>query len=67
MGAAYPELTRAQTLIEETLRLEETRFRVTLARGLAMLDDEARDLRSATTCPATSPSNSMTLTAFRSI
>ncbi len=46
MGAAYPELTRAQTLIEETLRLEETRFRVTLARGLAMLDDEARDLRS---------------------
>ena len=45
MGAAYPELTRAQALIEETLKLEETRFRVTLARGLAILDEESRDLR----------------------
>jgi alanyl-tRNA synthetase len=44
MGAAYPELTRAQALIEETLKLEETRFRTTLARGLAILDDETRDL-----------------------
>lgn len=44
MGAAFPELTRAQALIEETLKLEETRFRTTLARGLAILDDEARDL-----------------------
>ncbi|MCE2736798.1 MAG: alanine--tRNA ligase [Rhodobacter sp.] len=40
MGAAYPELTRAQPLIEETLRLEETRFRQTLDRGLKLLDDE---------------------------
>ena len=40
MGAAYPELDRAQALIEETLKLEETRFRVTLARGLTILDDE---------------------------
>ncbi len=45
MGAAYPELARAQALIEETLKLEETRFRVTLARGLAILDDESRELR----------------------
>jgi alanyl-tRNA synthetase len=45
MGAAYPELTRAQALIEETLKLEETRFRVTLARGLSILDDESRDLQ----------------------
>ncbi len=45
MGAAYPELTRAQALIEETLKLEETRFRTTLARGLAILDEESRDLR----------------------
>jgi alanyl-tRNA synthetase len=44
MGAAYPELIRAQALIEETLRLEETRFRVTLARGLTILDDESKDL-----------------------
>jgi alanyl-tRNA synthetase len=40
MGAAYPELNRAQALIEETLRLEETRFRQTLDRGLKLLDDE---------------------------
>ena len=45
MGAAYPELVRAQALIEETLKLEETRFRVTLARGLSILDDKSRDLR----------------------
>ncbi|PPQ40716.1 alanyl-tRNA synthetase [Rhodoblastus acidophilus] len=46
MGAAYPELVRAQSLIEETLKLEETRFRITLARGLTILDDETRDLTS---------------------
>jgi alanyl-tRNA synthetase len=40
MGGAYPELTRAQTVIEETLRQEETRFRQTLDRGLKLLDDE---------------------------
>ena len=40
MGAAYPELGQAQALIEETLKLEETRFRQTLARGLRLLDDE---------------------------
>ena len=44
MGQAYPELVRAEALITETLRLEETRFRATLARGLTMLDDETRDL-----------------------
>ncbi|RID93402.1 alanine--tRNA ligase [Gemmobacter lutimaris] len=40
MGGHYPELTRAQALIEETLKLEETRFRTTLDRGLRLLDDE---------------------------
>jgi alanyl-tRNA synthetase len=40
MGAAYPELTRAQALIEETLKLEETRFKQTLDRGLRLLDTE---------------------------
>ncbi len=44
MGQAYPELIRAEALISETLRLEETRFRVTLARGLSILDEEAVDL-----------------------
>ncbi|WP_404713642.1 alanine--tRNA ligase [Sphingomonas sp. MMS24-J13] len=39
MGAAYPELVRAQPLIEETLKLEETRFRQTLANGLRLLDE----------------------------
>jgi len=46
MGLAYPELGRAEALIEETLRLEETRFRKTLERGLAMLDDETKLLSS---------------------
>jgi alanyl-tRNA synthetase len=40
MGQAYPELSQAQPLIEETLLLEETRFRQTLERGLRLLDDE---------------------------
>ena len=44
MGQAYPELVRAQALIVDTLRTEETRFRVTLARGLAILDDETAEL-----------------------
>ncbi|MDP5307836.1 alanine--tRNA ligase [Paracoccus spongiarum] len=44
MGAAYPELGRAQALITETLRSEETRFRQTLDRGLRLLDDEVSRL-----------------------
>jgi len=40
MGAHYPELSRAQALVTETLRLEETRFRQTLERGLRLLEDE---------------------------
>ena len=39
MGAAYPELKRAESLVTETLRLEEIRFRETLARGLKLLDE----------------------------
>jgi alanyl-tRNA synthetase len=45
MGQAYPELIRADALITETLKLEETRFRKTLERGLAILDEESRGLR----------------------
>jgi len=44
MGAAYPELGRAQALIEESLKLEETRFKQTLERGLKLLDAELSDL-----------------------
>jgi alanyl-tRNA synthetase len=44
MGQAYPELIRASALITETLQLEETRFRKTLERGLALLDEETRSL-----------------------
>src|SRR5262245_46412585 len=44
MGGAYPELTRAEALIEETLKLEETRFRKTLERGLSILDTESAAL-----------------------
>jgi len=45
MGQAYPELIRAEALVGETLKLEETRFRRTLERGLAILDEESRGLK----------------------
>ena len=45
MGDAYPELVRAQPLITETLKLEETRFRKTLERGLGLLNDESSGLK----------------------
>ena len=44
MGAAYPELQRTETLITETLLLEENRFRRTLERGLKLLDEESAGL-----------------------
>ena len=44
MGTAYPELARAETLIEETLQLEETRFKAMLVRGLHLLEDETARL-----------------------
>ncbi len=40
MGTAYPELVRAEPLIRETLKLEETNFRRTLERGLRLLEEE---------------------------
>ncbi len=45
MGQAYPDLVRAEKLIEETLRLEETRFRKTLERGLSILDEKSSSLK----------------------
>ncbi|HEX8223421.1 MAG TPA: alanine--tRNA ligase [Allosphingosinicella sp.] len=51
MGAAYPELVRAQPLIEETLKLEETRFRQTLANGLRLLDEATGSMGPGGTLP----------------
>jgi alanyl-tRNA synthetase len=45
MGETYPELMRAQGLIMETLKLEETRFRKTLDKGLALLGEASRSLK----------------------
>jgi alanyl-tRNA synthetase len=44
MGAPYPELVRAQPLIEATLQQEETRFRQTLATGIKLLDEAVAGL-----------------------
>jgi len=44
MGEAYPELKRAEALVSETLRLEETRFRDTLARGIKLLDEATNNM-----------------------
>ena len=44
MGQAYPELVRAEALISETLKLEETRFRKTLERGLGLLSDATENM-----------------------
>jgi alanyl-tRNA synthetase len=51
MGAAYPDLVRAQPLIEETLRLEETRFRQTLDKGLRLLDEATGSMKPGETLP----------------
>lgn len=44
MGQAYPELSRGQDMIAETVRLEEERFLKTLGRGLTILEDESAEL-----------------------
>jgi alanyl-tRNA synthetase len=51
MGAAYPDLVRAQPLIEETLKLEETRFRQTLDKGLKLLDEATASMKPGETLP----------------
>ncbi|MHA1574055.1 MAG: alanine--tRNA ligase, partial [Alphaproteobacteria bacterium] len=45
MGDIYQELGRAQALISETLLLEETRFRKTLAKGLGLLAEATNTLK----------------------
>ncbi|WP_431283020.1 alanine--tRNA ligase [Humitalea sp. 24SJ18S-53] len=51
MGAAYGELIRAHALIIETLKLEETRFRTLLDRGLGLLAEETARLGAGQTLP----------------
>jgi len=51
MGQAFPELTRAQSLITETLELEEYRFKRTLDRGLGLLEEEMQKLRDGGVLP----------------
>ena len=51
MGAAYPELIRAQPLIQETLEREETRFRQTLEKGLGLLDDATASMEKGDELP----------------
>ncbi|MGB3243575.1 MAG: alanine--tRNA ligase [Sulfitobacter sp.] len=51
MGSAYAELGQAQALITETLKLEETRFKQTLERGLRLLDDEVATLKDGAALP----------------
>ncbi|MBU0800146.1 MAG: alanine--tRNA ligase, partial [Alphaproteobacteria bacterium] len=51
MGQAYPELKRAESLITETLKLEEERFKKTLDRGLKLLDEESANLKSGSQFP----------------
>ena len=51
MGAAFPELGRAQKLIETTLEQEEERFQRTLGRGLKLLDGALEELGNGKTLP----------------
>ncbi|MFG1300130.1 alanine--tRNA ligase [Xanthobacter sp. V3C-3] len=51
MGRAYPEIVRAEALAEETLLLEETRFRRTLERGLSILEEESSGLVAGASFP----------------
>jgi alanyl-tRNA synthetase len=51
MGAAYPELLRAQPLIEATLKQEETQFRRTLDKGLKLLDEATGGMKPGDVLP----------------
>ncbi|MBL4807103.1 MAG: alanine--tRNA ligase [Rhodobacteraceae bacterium] len=51
MGQAFPELAREQAMIEETLLLEENRFKTTLDRGLKLLDAELEGLAEGQNLP----------------
>jgi alanyl-tRNA synthetase len=51
MGDAYPELVRAQPLITETLKLEETKFKRTLDNGLKLLGESSATLKKGAVFP----------------
>ncbi|WP_126172697.1 alanine--tRNA ligase [Altericroceibacterium xinjiangense] len=51
MGQAFPELTRAQPLIQEVLEREETRFRQTLDKGLRLLDEATANVGAGGSLP----------------
>ncbi len=51
MGSAYPELVRAEALIAETLKLEETRFKRTLDNGLKLLGEASGGLKKGAVFP----------------
>jgi alanyl-tRNA synthetase len=51
MGGHFPELIRAEALIAETLKLEETGFKQMLERGLKLLDDEEARLAAGVPLP----------------
>jgi len=51
MGEAFGELHRAESLITETLELEETRFKETLGRGLRQLEDATATLSEGADLP----------------
>ncbi|WND02151.1 alanine--tRNA ligase [Temperatibacter marinus] len=51
MGAAYPDLNRAEALITETLKLEETRFKSMLGKGLKLLDEEMSKISTESALP----------------
>src|SRR5919106_2137440 len=55
MGQAFPELVRAEPLITEVLKLEESRFRDTLDRGLRLLDEVTADLPAGGEAPGATP------------
>ena len=44
MSGNYPELMRAESLIKETLRMEEEKFLVLLDRGMKILNDEINNV-----------------------
>ncbi len=49
MGQAYPELLRAESLLTQTLKSEEEKFRETLASGLKILETETKSLKAGGT------------------
>ncbi len=47
MSTNYPELRRAQSLIKETLKMEEEKFLELLERGMKILEDEIKKVNKA--------------------